>query len=213
VLGANDGIVSVAAVLVGVASATPAIGTVISAGVACLAGGAISMALGEYVSVSSQRDSERAMIAEERAELAADPAGELEELVGLYRARGLTESTARLVAVELTAEDPVRAHLSEELGIDEGKVASPGRAATASAIAFLLGGALPFVAMLLFAPSARVPITVVVVLIALAITGAAGAGLGRAAIWRPTARVVIGGAIALAVTYGLGVLVGSTGVV
>ncbi|MCU1474152.1 VIT family protein [Amnibacterium sp.] len=213
VLGANDGIVSVAAVLVGVAGATPALGTIISAGVASLAGGAISMALGEYVSVSSQRDSERALIAKERAELAADPAGELEELVGLYRARGLTEHTARLVAKELTAEDPVRAHLSEELGIDEGKVASPGRAAAASAIAFVLGGALPFIAMLLCAASARLPVTVVVVLIALAITGAAGARLGRASVWRPTARVVIGGATALAVTYGLGLLVGASGAV
>jgi VIT1/CCC1 family predicted Fe2+/Mn2+ transporter len=213
VLGANDGIVSVAAVLVGVAGATPALGTIISAGVACLAGGAISMALGEYVSVSSQRDSERALIAKERAELAADPAGELEELVGLYRTRGLTEDTARLVANELTAEDPVRAHLSEELGIDEAKIASPGRAAAASAIAFVLGGALPFIAMLLCTASARVPVTVVVVLIALAMTGAAGARLGRASAWRPTARVVIGGATALAVTYGLGLLVGASGAV
>jgi VIT1/CCC1 family predicted Fe2+/Mn2+ transporter len=204
VLGANDGIVSVAAVLVGVAAATPALAPLLTAGVASLAGGAISMALGEYVSVSSQRDSEQSLIEKERRELADDPEGEFEELVGLYRARGLTEPTAHLVAEELTRRDVLRAHLSEELGIT---------AAAASAVAFLLGGVVPFVAMLLIPAAVRVPVTVVVVLLALALTGAAGARLGRAPALRPTLRVVVGGAIALAVTYGLGVLLGTSGAV
>ena len=211
VLGANDGIVSVAAVLVGVAGATTNTGPLLTAGVAALAGGAISMALGEYVSVSSQRDSERALIAKEREELRTDPDGEFEELVGLWQARGLEEPTARQVATELTARDALRAHLSEELGIDEDDVSNPWHAALASAVAFLCGGILPFLAILLTPESARVIVAVIVVLIALAITGALGARLGRAAILRPTVRVIIGGAIALAVTYLLGALLGTTG--
>jgi len=213
VLGANDGIVSVAAVLVGVAGATPDLGPLLSAGVASLAGGAISMALGEYVSVSSQRDSERSLIEKERMELATDPEGELEELVGLYRARGLTEPTARRVAEELTEHDALRAHLGEELGITEDAVARPMEAAAASAVAFLVGGALPFAAILLSPASVRVLVTVVVVLLALAVTGATGARLGRAPAGRPMLRVVLGGALALAVTYGLGLLLGATGAV
>lgn len=213
VLGANDGIVSVAAVLVGVAGATPAVGPLLSAGVASLAGGAISMALGEYVSVSSQRDSERSLIEKERLELATDPEGELEELVGLYRARGLTEPTARRVAEELTEHDVLRAHLGEELGITEDAVARPMQAAAASAVAFLLGGLVPFLAMLLAPDPVRVPLTVLVVLVALAVTGATGARLGRAPALRATLRVVLGGALALAVTYGLGLLLGATGAV
>jgi len=213
VLGANDGIVSVAAVLVGVAGATSALAPLLTAGVAALAGGAISMALGEYVSVSSQRDSERSLIEKERRELADDPEGELEELVGLYRARGLSEPTARLVAEELTHRDVLRAHLSEELGISEQAVARPLPAAAASATAFLLGGVVPFLTMLLVPTAVRVPVTVVVVLLALALTGAAGARLGRAPALRPTLRVVVGGALALAVTYGLGVLLGTSGAV
>src|SRR3954447_8837534 len=213
VLGANDGIVSVAAVLVGVAAATPALAPLLTAGVAALAGGAISMALREYVSVSSQRDSEQSLIEKERRELADDPEGEFAELVGLYRARGLTEPTAHLVAEELTRRDVLRAHLSEELGITEEAVARPLPAAAASAVSFLLGGAVPFVAMLVIPPAVRVPVTVVVVLLALALTGAVGARLGRAPALRPTLRVLVGGALALAVTYGLGVLLDTSGAV
>lgn len=126
VLGANDGIVSVAAIVVGVAGATTASGPILTAGLAGLVGGAISMALGEYVSVSSQSDSERALIAKERQELRDMPEEELDELTGLYRARGLSEQTARQVAVELTAHDALAAHLSAELNIDQDDVVSPG---------------------------------------------------------------------------------------
>ena len=177
VLGANDGIVSVAAVVVGVAGATPATPAILTAGVAALVGGAISMALGEYVSVSSQRDSEHALIAKERRELAEMPEAELEELTGLYEAKGLRPETARQVALELTAQDALSAHLSVELGIDQDDVVSPWHAALASAVAFTIGGLLPLLTILL--PEAvRIPVTFVVVLLALAITGYVAAWIG-----------------------------------
>src|SRR5215216_150307 len=141
VLGANDGIVSVAAIAVGVAGATPQLEPILTASVAGLVGGAISMALGEYVSVSSQRDSERALIAKEEAELAAMPHEELTELTQLYQNKGLTPQTARQVAVELTANDALAAHLDAELNIDQNDIVSPWRAAYASAIAFAITGA------------------------------------------------------------------------
>ncbi|MBT2503179.1 VIT family protein [Curtobacterium sp. ISL-83] len=212
VLGANDGIVSVAAVVVGVAGATTATGPLLTAGTAALAGGAISMALGEYVSVSSQRDSERALIELERSELRDDPEGEFEELVELWQAKGLQESTARQVARELTDRDVLAAHLDVELGIDEQEVTNPWHAALASAVSFLVGGALPFLAILLAPNAVRVLVTVVVVLLALGITGALGARLGHARVLRATIRVLIGGAAALAITYGLGALLGTTGI-
>lgn len=211
VLGANDGIVSVAAVLVGVAGVTVETGPLLTAGAAALAGGAISMALGEYVSVSSQRDSERALIALERRELAEDPEGELAELEGLWRERGLDADAAALVARQMTEHDALAAHLSLELGIDEQTVTSPWQAAWASFLAFLTGGALPFATILLMPPDLRVVVGVAVVLLALALTGALGARLGRAPWRRATVRVVIGGAIALAVTYGLGAALGVSG--
>ncbi|WAC66054.1 VIT family protein [Agrococcus sp. SL85] len=211
VLGANDGIVSVAAVLVGVAGVTVETGPLLTAGAAALAGGAISMALGEYVSVSSQRDSERALIALERRELEEDPEGELAELEGLWRERGLDADAAALVARQMTEHDALAAHLSLELGIDEQTVTSPWQAAWASFLAFLTGGALPFATILLSPHDLRVVVGVAVVLLALALTGALGARLGRAPWRRPTVRVVIGGAIALAVTYGLGAALGVSG--
>ena len=143
VLGANDGIVSVAALVVGVAGATTDTGALFTAGIAGLVGGAISMALGEYVSVSSQRDSERALIAKERGELRDMPEAELDELTGLYRARGLSDATARQVAEELTAHDALSAHLEVELHIDQEDLANPWHAAISSAIAFTLGALLP----------------------------------------------------------------------
>jgi len=213
VLGANDGIVSVAAVVVGVAGATTNVDPILLAGSAALIGGAISMALGEYVSVSSQRDSERALIAKEKRELTEMPDEELIELAGLYEAKGLRPETARQVAEELTAHDALAAHLSVELDIDPDDVASPWHAAFASAIAFLIGGILPVLAILLPPPELRVPVTFVAVLIALAITGAAGAWIGGSGPWRATARVVIGGALALLATFAIGHVLGSTGVV
>lgn len=213
VLGANDGIVSVAAIAVGVAGATPALAPILTAGVAGLVGGAVSMALGEYVSVSSQRDSEHAMIAEEQRELAEMPHRELAELAHMYRGMGLSAETARQVAVELTANDPLRAHLAVEQRIDLDDIVSPWRAALASAVAFLAGGALPLLAIVLSAPEWRVPVTFVAVLVALAITGAVGGYLGRSPMVRPAVRVVLGGALALAATYLIGTWIGATGLV
>jgi vacuolar iron transporter family protein len=211
VLGANDGIVSTAAIVVGVAAATAQTGAILTAGLAAVIGGAISMALGEYVSVSSQSDSERALIAKERDELKRMPEQELEELAGLYREQGLSEETARLVATELTAKDALRAHLHAELNIDPDDLVSPWRAAFASAAAFTVGALLPLFSIL--APeSIRVPLTFVVVLIALAITGGLGARLGGSPWRRGTIRVVVGGALALAATFLIGMLLNSTGV-
>ena len=213
VLGANDGIVSVAAVVVGVAGATASTGAILTAGVASLAGGAVSMALGEYVSVSSQADSERALIAKEVAELADEPEAELAELAGLYEGRGLSPTTARQVAVELTAHDALRAHLSAELDIDPDDVVSPWNAAVASALSFLVGALLPLLVVLLSPAAWRVPATFVAVLLALGITGTAGAALGGSPRRRAAVRVVVGGAVALAVTYALGVLLGRSNLV
>lgn len=213
VLGANDGIVSVAAIAVGVAGATAASAPILTAGLAALVGGAISMALGEYVSVSGQRDSERALIAKERKELADTPAAELIELAGMYEAKGLTPETALAVATELSAQDALKAHLAIELNIDTDDVVNPWHAAFASAVAFLAGGFIPLLAILLPPASSRVPITFGVVLIALAVTGFIGAQLGGSGRRRAATRVVIGGALALIATFTIGALLGTTGVV
>ncbi|KDA06364.1 hypothetical protein DC31_11090 [Microbacterium sp. CH12i] len=213
VLGANDGIVSVAAVVVGVAGATTDNGAIITAGAAAVIGGAISMALGEYVSVSSSADSQRALIEKERSELAETPEAELEELVGIYRAKGLSAETAEIVAQELTEHDVLRAHLDAELNLDPDEVLSPWHAAFASAIAFLSGAILPFLTAAFLPETLKIPVTFVAVMIALAITGALGARLGGAPMLRPTIRVLIGGAAALAVTFAIGSWLGSTGAV
>jgi VIT1/CCC1 family predicted Fe2+/Mn2+ transporter len=213
VLGANDGIVSVAAIVVGVAGATPAFAPILTAGAAGLVGGAISMALGEYVSVSSQRDSQRALIEKETRELRELPEEELDELTGLYAAKGLAPETARQVAIELTAHDALTAHLETELGIRERDVVSPWQAAGASALAFTIGALLPLAAILLLPESVRIPLTFVAVLVALAATGATSAWIGGSPWLRPTVRVVVGGALALAATFLIGTLLGSTGVV
>ncbi len=211
VLGANDGIVSVAAIVVGVAGATNDLGPILTAGTAALVGGAISMALGEYVSVSSQSDSEKALIAKETRELAETPDQELDELTGLYEAKGITLATARKVAEELTAHDALTAHLSAELNIDREDLVSPWRAALASAISFTVGGIIPF-ATILLPPAARIAATFILVLLALAVAGALGARLGGSPMLRPTIRVVIGGAIALGATFLIGTLLGTTGI-
>lgn len=213
VLGANDGIVSVAAIVVGVAGASTNSGAIATAGAAGLVGGAISMALGEYVSVSSQSDSQKALIEKERRELAEDPEAELEELTQLYEARGLSRETAATVAAELTQKDALGAHLAMELNIDEDDVVSPWHAAGASALAFTLGAVLPLLAILLPPASIRVPVTFAVVLIALALTGALGARIGGGSIARATVRVVIGGAVALAATFLIGMLLHTSGAV
>jgi len=213
VLGANDGIVSVAAIVVGVAGATAELGPILTAGVAGVVGGAVSMALGEYVSVSSQSDSQRALIEKERRELAEDPEAELAELTAIYQAKGLTPETAAKVASELTAHDVLAAHLSAELNIDEADIVSPWHAAFASAIAFTIGAILPMLAILLPPPGIRVPLTFISVLVALALTGALGAWIGGGSKTRAAVRVVVGGALALAATFVIGNLLGASGVV
>ena len=213
VLGANDGIVSVAAIVVGVAGVTTAVAPILTAGTAGLVGGAISMALGEYVSVSSQRDSQRTLIAKERRELAELPDEELAELTAIYASKGLSAETATRVAVELTAHDALAAHLEAELGITETDVVSPWQAAGASALAFTIGAVLPLLAILLPPEPLRVPVTFAAVLVALALTGATGARIGGSPWLRPTIRVVVGGAIALAATFLIGTLLGTSGLV
>lgn len=212
VLGANDGIISTAGLVIGVAGATAQRGPIVTAGVAGLVAGAVSMALGEYVSVSSQRDSERATLDKERRELAEDPQAELQELISIYRAKGLQPETARIVAEELTGHDAFAAHVDAELNLDPEELTNPWHAALSSAIAFTLGALLPLLAILLASPAIRVPLTFAVVVIALAITGSVSAYLGGAARWRATLRLVLGGALAMAVTYAVGQLIGAVGV-
>ena len=209
VLGANDGIVSTAGLVVGVAGATTATGPILTAGIAGLVAGAVSMALGEYVSVSSQRDTERALLEKERGELAEFPEQEFEELTELYRAKGLSEATARQVARELTDNDAFAAHADVELHLDPDELTNPWQAAGASAVAFTTGSVLPLAAILLPPPGARVPVTFVVVVVALAATGYLSAWLGGAGPGRAVLRLVLGGAVAMAVTYGVGALVGT----
>jgi vacuolar iron transporter family protein len=213
VLGANDGIVSVAAIVVGVAGVTTSTGPILTAGLAGLVGGAVSMALGEYVSVSSQSDSQRAMIEKERRELAEQPEEELAELAAMYQAKGLSAPTAKKVAQELTDHDALAAHLSIELNIDENDVVSPWHAAIASAASFTIGAVLPMLAILLPPEAWRVPVTFVAVLLALAVTGWLGAFIGGGSRLRAALRVVIGGAVALAATFVIGHLLGASGVV
>lgn len=205
VLGANDGIVSVAATVVGVAGATTDAWPILIAGSAAVIGGALSMALGEYVSVSSQKDSQEALIAKERQELADMPEAELQELTDIYKNRGLSAQTAHQVAVELTERNALLAHLDAELGIHPDDIPSPWAAAWASAAAFLLGSLLPMIAILLPPQEWRIPVAFAAVLVALAITGTLGARLGGTPrVHRAAARVVIGGALALGATFLIG---------
>jgi VIT1/CCC1 family predicted Fe2+/Mn2+ transporter len=208
VLGANDGIVSVAGIVVGVAGATSERGAIFTAGLAGLVAGAVSMALGEYVSVSSQRDSELAQMSQEERELAETPEAELAELTALYEAKGLSAATARTVAIELSARDPLAAHLDAELHIDPGDLARPAQAAAASALSFTSGALLPLLAILLPPAALRVPVTFAGVLLALGLAGALSARIGHSSVRRAVLRVVIGGAAGLAFTYGVGRLFG-----
>jgi VIT1/CCC1 family predicted Fe2+/Mn2+ transporter len=195
--------------VLGVAGATSHRGPIFTAGLAGVVAGAMSMALGEYVSVSSQRDSEQAQLAKERIELRTAPQEELAELTALYEARGLRPETARQVATELTAHDALTAHARAELNIDPQALASPLQAAAASAASFLLGAALPMVAIMAPPPAWRVPVTFAAVLLALGVAGAVSARIGASPVRVAVARVVIGGAVGLALTYGIGHLFGS----
>jgi VIT1/CCC1 family predicted Fe2+/Mn2+ transporter len=208
VLGANDGIISTAGLVIGVAAATTDSGAIATAGLAGLAAGAVSMALGEYVSVSTQRDTERALVDKERRELEQMPAAEHAELVQLFQRRGLSEGTATTVADELTEHDALSAHLSVELGIDQEELANPWAAAISSALAFGTGAVLPLVAILAPPASWRIPVAFVAVLVALCVTGVVSAHIGGAPKRVAVARLVGGGALAMAVTFGLGQLLG-----
>lgn len=209
VLGANDGVVSVAGIVVGVAGAHGGRGAVFTAGMAGLVAGAVSMALGEYVSVSSQRDSERALIAAERQELRTSPEQQLDELTAVYRAKGLSAETARAVATELTEQDALGAHLEAELKIDPEDLANPLQAALASAVAFTLGALLPLLAILLPPRDLRVPVCVTSVVLALGIAGAVSARIGGSPAGKAVLRVVLGGAAGLALTFAVGRLFGT----
>lgn len=209
VLGANDGIISTAGLVIGVAAATTSTGQIATAGIAGLVAGAVSMALGEYVSVSTQRDTERAMIELERHELATFPEEERAELIGLLRERGLSDESSTTVADELTHRDPLRAHLDIELGIDEDDLADPWVAAGASAAAFALGAGLPLAAILMPPASLRIPVAFVAVLIGLLLTGLFSAHLGGSSKRTAVLRLVVGGASAMAVTFGIGRLLGT----
>jgi VIT1/CCC1 family predicted Fe2+/Mn2+ transporter len=209
VLGANDGILSTASLVLGVAASGASGTAIVTAGVAGLVAGALSMAAGEYVSVSSQRDAEQADLRLEQRELSRDPSGELRELAGIYERRGLPPGLASDVALALSRSGALEAHARDELGLDEARLARPFQAAWTSALSFSSGAALPLVAVAVTPASARVAATVVVTLVALALLGDLGARLGGAPRRRATLRVVAWGAVAMAVTAGIGAVVGT----
>ncbi|MFB7373959.1 VIT family protein [Streptomyces sp. NPDC056222] len=212
VLGANDGVVSTAGLVVGVAGATESQAALLTAGLAGLLAGSMSMAAGEYVSVSTQRDSEKAALAVERRELREQPEAELAELTDLLAARGLSPDVAREAAEQLTERDALRAHARVELGIDPDQLTNPWHAAAASFLAFTIGALLPLLAIVLPPASLRLWVTVLSVLAALALTGWWSARLGAAPPARAVLRNMAGGALAMAVTYGAGSLLGAAGV-
>lgn len=210
VLGANDGIVSTASLVLGVAAAQAAPATILAAGLAGLVGGSLSMAAGEYVSVSSQRDMEQAELAIERRELAENPEDEREELEQIYVGRGVPPALAKQVAAALTANgDALAVHAREELMLDPEDLARPWQAAVTSAISFAVGAALPLSLIVLAPLSLRAPLTLTAALAALALLGALSARLGRAPVGRATARVVVGGLLAMGLTYAIGTLFGA----
>lgn len=212
VLGANDGIVSTASLIVGVAGASASPGVILTAGIAGMVAGALSMGVGEYVSVSAQRDSERALIEKERRELVEVPELEFEELVAIYKHKGLSEPTARVVAKELTDYDAFASHLDAELGIDPNNLTDPWHAAYASALAFTAGAIIPIL-MVIFSPAAwHIPVTFFGVIIALIVTGTLSASAGGANKKKAVIRVVIGGVLAMAATFGIGKLFGVVGI-
>jgi VIT1/CCC1 family predicted Fe2+/Mn2+ transporter len=208
VLGANDGIISIAGLVIGVAAATSDRAEIATAGIAGVLAGAVSMALGEYVSVSTQRDTERALIAREQHDLQETPEAERAELVEVLRERGFRHETAVAAVEDLTQGDPLHAHLALELGLDPGALANPVAAAAASGVAFTSGALLPLVAVVVPPSSLRIFAVAAVVLVALATTGLLSARLGGSPPGRAVRRLVVGGAAAMAVTYLAGTLVG-----
>ena len=209
VLGANDGLISTASLILAVAAASSTRSAILVAGVAGLTAGALSMAAGEYVSVSSQLDTERADIERERAELVASPEAELEELAQIYRDRGLSEDVARQVAVELSQQDRLAIHARDELGVDVNALANPVQASVVSAVSFTLGAVVPILVVLFTTASWRVVTVITVTLLSLVGLGFLGARLGGAPERRAAVRVLIGGSLALLISLGIGKLTGS----
>jgi VIT1/CCC1 family predicted Fe2+/Mn2+ transporter len=209
VLGANDGIVSTASILLGVAASGAERSALLTAGMAGLVAGSVAMAVGEYVSVASQRDTERSDIAKETWELQHEAEHELDELTAIYTARGLDRDLARQVAEQLTERDALGAHLRDELGIAPGDLARPVQAAASSAASFGVGAALPLIAASLASRSTRIGVILVVALLALVSLGFAGAKAGGAKYGRPVVRIVVGGVVAMAFTMVVGKLFGA----
>lgn len=209
VLGANDGIVSTASLIVGVAAASAPASAILIAGVAGTVAGALSMAAGEYVSVSSQSDTEKADLARERRELASQPSVERAELAQIYVQRGVEPELALRVADQLLAKDALGSHARDELGISEATAARPLQAALASAATFALGAALPLLMVLVSPRSALVPVVAIASLVFLALLGAVGAKAGGANVWTAMVRVAFWGALAMGLTAGIGALVGT----
>jgi VIT1/CCC1 family predicted Fe2+/Mn2+ transporter len=208
VLGANDGIVSTAAIIFGVAGASASHSTIMLAGIASVSAGALSMAAGEYVSVATQRDLEVAELARQKADLERDPDGELQLLGRLFEQRGVESKLALEVARQMSAKDALSVHARAELGIDPEAVTNPWAAAFASLVAFTVGGLIPIVAMVLSPRPAEIWITGVSVVVAMALTGGVSARLGQIPVVRSVVRNVAGGLLAMAVTYGVGKFVG-----
>jgi len=209
VLGANDGIVSTAAIIFGVAGASATHATVMLAGIAAVAAGAMSMAVGEYVSVSTQRDLEEAELEREKIELAHDPERQLAILTRLFEQRGVGPKIAAEVAREMSEKDALSVHARAELGIDPENVTNPWAAALASMVSFLIGGAIPIAALLLSPRALEIWVTGAAVLIAMALTGLVSARLGRTPVMRSVLRNMVGGLLALAITYGVGKIAGT----
>ncbi len=209
VLGANDGLISTASLMVGVAAASSTRSAILVAGTAGLTAGALSMAAGEYVSVSSQRDTERADLERERAELVASPDTERDELAAIYRQRGLSDELAGRVADELSQLDRLTIHARDELGIDTTKLANPVQAAIVSALSFVFGAVVPILVVLMSSPAMRIPLTMALTIVGLVILGATGARLGGAPQQRAAVRVFVGGTLALLISLGIGRLTGA----
>lgn len=210
VLGANDGIASTASLIIGVAVASSQTNAILIAGTAGLVAGAMSMAAGEFVSVSAQADTERAELAREGRELIANPAGELAELAGLYEDRGVDHATAAAVAAQLMAKDALKAHARDELNISVGTQARPTQAAFASAASFTVGAAMPLLAVMIAPVTLVIPAVASTSLVVLAGLGALGARTGDANIWRGTLRVTFWGAFAMVSTAAIGCLIGTS---
>ncbi len=211
VLGAQDGVVSVSSIIMGVAGADGSVRAIFAAGVAGMVAGALSMATGEYVSVSTQRDTEQALLEKEKRELEEMPEQELEELAAIYRSKGMSDETAHIVARELTAHDALAAHADAELNIDPNDLTNPWHAAIASATSFVAGAIIPLLAVM-FAPiSIHITVMSVAVIIVLIVTGILSAQAGGAHKGAAVVRVVLGGVAAMAITYGAGVLFGAAG--